>query len=89
LGRDDGDIAIVSRALSLAKSDKALLTLFHVADSAPAQVYSKDVYDEHTRDDEQYLLEISAEVRASGVCVDKHVNMTTFRRGGALILGPM
>ena len=70
LGRDDGDTAIVSRALSLAKSEGALLTLIHVADSAPAQVYNKDVYDEHTREDEQYLLQIAAEVSASGVAVE-------------------
>ena len=70
LGRDDGDAAIVGRALSMAKSDGALLTLIHVVDSAPAQVYSRDVYDEHTRDDEQYLLEIAAEVRATGVAVE-------------------
>jgi manganese transport protein len=44
--------------------------LIHVTDSAPAQVYSKDVYDEHTREDEQYLLQIAAEVRASGVAVE-------------------
>jgi manganese transport protein len=70
LGRDDGDTAIVSRALSLAKAEGALLTLIHVTDSAPAQVYSNDVYDEHTRQDEQYLLEIATEVRASGVAVE-------------------
>ena len=70
LGRDNSDAAIVSRALSLAKAEKALLTLIHVVDSAPAQIYSSDVYDEHTRDDEQYLLQIAAEVRASGVAVE-------------------
>ncbi len=47
-----------------------LLTLVHVVDSAPAQVYSNDVYDEHTRDDEQYLLEIATEVRALEVAVE-------------------
>jgi manganese transport protein len=70
LGRDDNDTAIVGSALSLAKAAGALLTLIHVADSAPAQFYSSDAYDEHTRDDEQYLLEIAAEVRASGVAVE-------------------
>jgi manganese transport protein len=70
LGRDDGDMAIVSRALSLAKAEGALLTLVHVTDSAPAQVYDQDVYDEHTREDEQYLLEIATEVRAAGVAVE-------------------
>jgi len=70
LGRDDGDAAIISRALSVAKAEKAMLTLIHVVDSAPAQVYSSDVYDEHTREDEQYLLEIAEEVRASGVVVE-------------------
>jgi manganese transport protein len=70
LGRDAGDAAVVSRALSLAKAEGALLTLIHVVDSAPAQVYSSDVYDEHTREDEKYLLEIAEEVRASGVAVE-------------------
>ena len=70
LGRDNGDAAIVGRALSLARADKAMLTLIHVVDSAPAQVYSSDVYDEHTRDDEQYLLEIAVEIRNAGVAVE-------------------
>ena len=70
LGKDESDTAIVSRALSLAKAERAMLTLIHVVDSAPALVYSSGVYDEHTRDDEQYLLEIAAEVRASGVAVE-------------------
>ena len=44
--------------------------MVHIADSASSQVYSKDVYDEHTREDEQYLLEIAEEVRSSGVVVE-------------------
>jgi manganese transport protein len=70
LGRDDCDAAIVGRALSLAKAEGAMLTLIHVADSAPSQVYSSDVYDEHTREDERYLLEIAEEVHSSGVVVE-------------------
>jgi len=70
LGRDDGDAVIVGRALSLAKAENALLTLIHVVDSAPSQVYSSEVYDEHTRDDEQYLQRIASEVGASGVAVE-------------------
>jgi manganese transport protein len=70
LGRDDSDAAIVSRALSFAKAEGAILTLIHVSDSAPSQVYSSDVYDEHTREDEQYLLEIAEEVQSSGVAVE-------------------
>jgi manganese transport protein len=70
LGRDDSDKAIISRALSLAKSENAILTLIHVVDSASAQVYSDDVYDEHARDDEQYLLEIADELRLSGAAVE-------------------
>jgi len=70
LGHDANDTAVISRALSLAKSEKALLTLIHVADSALAHVYSEDGYDAHTRDDEQYLMEIMEEVRASGVMVE-------------------
>jgi len=70
LGHDESDTAIVSRALSLAKAEKALLTLIHVVDSAPAQVYSGDIYDEHTRDDEQYMLEIAEELRSAGVAVE-------------------
>jgi len=70
LGRDESDAAIVSQALSLAKTEKAMLTLIHVADSALAQVYSGEGYDEHTRDDEQYLLEIAEEVRSLEVAVE-------------------
>ena len=70
LGRDEGDAAIVSRALSLAKAESAMLTLIHVADSASSQVYGSDVYDEHAREDEQYLLEIAEEVRSSGIAVE-------------------
>ncbi len=70
LGRDANDTAVISRALSLAKTEKALLTLIHVADSALAHVYSDDGYDAHTRDDEQYLMEIMEEVRSSGVMVE-------------------
>jgi manganese transport protein len=70
LGRDDGDAAIVSRALSMAKAEGAMLTLIHVSDSAPSQVYSKDVYDEHSREDEQYLLEIAEELGSAGAVVE-------------------
>jgi len=70
LARDDSDAPIVSRALSLARAEDALLTLIHVVDSAPAQVYSNEIYDEHTRDDEQYLTEIAEEVRNAGVAVE-------------------
>ena len=70
LGRDEGDTEIISRALSLAKTEKAMLTLIHVADSALVQVYSGEGYDEHTRDDEQYLLEIAEELRSSEVVVE-------------------
>ena len=70
MGRDDGDAAIVSQAMSLAKAEKAMLTLIHVVDSASAQVYSDDVYDEHTRADEQYLQEIAEELRAAGIVVE-------------------
>jgi manganese transport protein len=70
LGRDSGDAAIVSHALSIAKAEKALLTLIHVVDSAPSQLYNKDVYDEHTREDEEYLLKIAEELSDSGVIVE-------------------
>jgi manganese transport protein len=70
LGRDESDAAIVSHAMSLAKAERALLTLIHVADSAPSQVYSGEVYDEHTRDDEQYLMAIASELSSSGVAVE-------------------
>ncbi|MEJ2691019.1 MAG: Nramp family divalent metal transporter, partial [Deltaproteobacteria bacterium] len=70
LGRDDGDREIVGRAMSLAKAEDARLTLIHVVDSPSAHVYSSDVYDEHTRDDEQYLLEIAEELRSAGVAAE-------------------
>jgi manganese transport protein len=70
LARDDGDSAVVSRALSMAKAEKAILTLVHVVDSGTTQIYDKEVYDEHTRDDEQYLLQIAEELRLTGITVE-------------------
>jgi manganese transport protein len=70
LGRDESDKAVVSRAISLAKTEKALLTLIHVSDSPSVQVYSGDVYDEHTREDEQYLQQIAEELRSLDVMVE-------------------
>ena len=70
LGRDGSDAGIIGRALSLARTEKARLTLIHVADSALAHVYDTDGYDKHTRDDEQYLLEIANEVGSTGVVVE-------------------
>ena len=97
LGKDDSDGAIVSRALSLAKAEQAMLTLIHVVDSAPALVYSSGVYDQHTREDEQYLEEIAAEVRDAGVAVEialphgspsrELVAFTSSRRVDMLVMG--
>ncbi len=70
LGRDINDAAIVSQAMTMAKTEKALLTLVHVVDSAPTQVYNQDVYDEHAREDEQYLNDIAEELRTAGVSVE-------------------
>jgi manganese transport protein len=70
LGRDESDATVVSHALALAKTEKARITLLHVVDTASARVYSGDIYDEHTRDDEQYLLEIAEEIRSSGAVVE-------------------
>jgi len=70
LGRDPGDAVVVSQAVTLARAEKALLTLIHVSDSAPSHVYDQDIYDEHTRNDERYLDEIAEEVRGLGVSVE-------------------
>jgi manganese transport protein len=70
LGLDEGDAAVISHAVTLAKAEKALLTLIHVIDSVPAQVYDADIYDEHTRADEQYLAGIADELRAMDVAVE-------------------
>ncbi len=70
LGRESSDAAIISRALSLAKAEGGMLTLIHVADSASSQVYDRDVYDEHTRDDEQYLIEVANEIHSAEVPVE-------------------
>lgn len=76
LGRDSGDAPIINRALSLAKQEGAMLTLVHVVDTALAHVYDnsedggQNVYDEHTREDEQYLSEIVDELCTTGVAVE-------------------
>lgn len=70
LGRDANDAAVVSRALALARTDKSMLTLIHVVDSASVHINSGEVYDEHTRVDEKYLLEIAEELRGMDVAVE-------------------
>ncbi|EGB15920.1 Mn2+/Fe2+ transporter, NRAMP family [Pseudodesulfovibrio mercurii] len=76
LGRDAGDPAIISQALSIAQREGAMLSLVHVTDTALAQVFGsgaggeQHVYDEHTREDEQYLTEIAEEIATTGVAVE-------------------
>ncbi|WP_319582283.1 Nramp family divalent metal transporter [uncultured Pseudodesulfovibrio sp.] len=76
LGHDAGDAPIINQALSLAKREGSMLTLVHVVDTALAHVYDnardggQHVYDEHTREDEQYLAEIMDEIGGAGVAVE-------------------
>ncbi|HPF70417.1 MAG TPA: Nramp family divalent metal transporter [Candidatus Krumholzibacteria bacterium] len=70
LGLDGSDAPVISHAVTLAKAEKARLTLVHVVDSVRAQVYGADTYDEHTRADEQYLSAVAAELRAMDVVVE-------------------
>jgi manganese transport protein len=70
LGRDETDAAVVSHAISLARADKAVLTLVHVVDSALTQVYNTEVYDEHARADEEYLSGIAEELKYTGISVE-------------------
>lgn len=70
LARDKGDAEVISHALAHARAEKATLTLIHVVDSTPVQVYGEETYDEHARSDEMYLEEIAEEIRASGVPVE-------------------
>lgn len=70
LGRDSGDAAIIGRAMSLARADEAMLTLVHVVDSVGTQVYDSEVYDEHTREDEEYLEEIAREIQEAGIATE-------------------
>jgi manganese transport protein len=69
LSRDKNDINIVNRAVRLAKLEKAVLTLVHVVDSPLVQIYDNEVYDSHTREDEQYLVEIAENIRSNGIGV--------------------
>lgn len=70
LARDDGDAEVLSHAIAQARADKARITLIHVVDSTPVQLYGAEAYDEHARSDESYLEEIAAEIRISGIPVD-------------------
>ena len=70
LGSDDSDAPIIRQAVSFARPEKARLTLIHVVDSVPTQIYDQDIYDEHTRNDENYLQGIADEIRDSGVPVE-------------------
>jgi manganese transport protein len=70
LGRDGSDAQVIGKALSLAKMSDSLITLLHVADSAAGSVYGSEIYDEHTRKDEEYLVEIAEQIRNYGVPVE-------------------
>lgn len=70
LSRNKCDAAVLGRALSLARSEEALLTLLHVSDTPPGRVYGTESYDEHTREDEQYLLDIAREIKSTGTPVE-------------------
>ena len=73
LDRSRADAKVVSHSLRLAGAEQAGLVLLHVVDSAHAQVYGTESYDEHTRDDEAYLEAIAAELRGYGVAVETSI----------------
>ncbi len=60
------DELVISRAMSLAKTHKAELTLIHVSDSIGVQVYGDDTRDEHARADSEYIFEVVAILRQEG-----------------------
>ena len=66
LDNSEIDELVISRAMSLAKIHKAKITLIHVTDSPGVQVYGEQVYDEHARDDVNYIDEIAAILRQQG-----------------------
>jgi len=70
LDRTAPDAEVLSHAVALARVEGARLTLVHVADTAQTQVYGREAYSEHERDDEQYLDEIATELRGPGLAVE-------------------
>ncbi len=64
------DAAILSTALSLAKSHHARLTLLHVTDNPGTMVYGKDSNSLHSRQDNAYLEELTREIEDKDLPVE-------------------
>ncbi len=72
----EGDAAIISAALNMARIEKADLILIHVADTPSIAVYGKEGGGSHVSSDEQYLDQIAAEL------TDQNVSVATELRFG-------
>ena len=70
LDRSKTDAKVVGHCLRLASADEAGVVLLHVVDTAHAQVYGTDTWDEHAQDDEAYLEAVATEMRGLGASVD-------------------
>jgi manganese transport protein len=57
-----GDAAIVSAAVTMAKSHKARLTLIHVVDTPGALVYGEESTSRHGEEDKVYLEQVAREI---------------------------
>jgi manganese transport protein len=65
-----GDARIVSAALTLANSHKAVLTLVHVVETPGTAVYGGDSASLHGQTDHQYLEHLAQEIEERGYAVD-------------------
>ena len=72
----EGDAAIISAALNMARIQKADLILIHVANTPGVEVYGKEGGGAHVSSDEQYLEQMAAEL------ADKNVSVATELRFG-------
>jgi len=62
LERSDVDAQVISAALSMAKSQKARLTLIHVVETPGSMIYGRDDHSLHSRTDQAYLEELAREI---------------------------
>ncbi|MFB3786836.1 MAG: Nramp family divalent metal transporter [bacterium] len=69
LERMPHDAEVLSRAVALARAEQARLTLIHVVDSPPAQVFGIEAADPHAQEDQTYLEDLTQELEEQGLTV--------------------
>ncbi len=63
------DAKVLSHAISAAKSNNAIVFLFHVVEGVGGQIHGGDAFDDEARADREHLATIAAQAREEGIDV--------------------